>query len=117
MKFEIPPFELPLSVHNKAAVNFTTNSWAKRHSSSFDPRSIKSLLCQLHYSANGEPKFSHFYSQLYFYYLRVLGREKPTLFYVNNFVFLQECKENEIIIRACRFIGQQFPSPKLLSRI
>jgi len=44
------------------------------------------------YSANGEPKFSHCYSQLYIYCLRVLGKEKPTLFYVNNFVFLLECK-------------------------
>ena len=117
MKFEIPPFELPLSVHDKAAVTLTTNSWVKSHSSSFDPLSIRSLLCQLLYSANLEPKFSHFYSQLYVYCLRVLGREKPTLFYVNNFVFLLEFKENEIIIRACWFIGRQFSSPKLLSRI
>jgi len=117
MKFESPPLELLLSVHDKAAVTFTTNSWAKGHSSSFDPRSISSLLCQLLYSANGEPKFSHFYSQLYIYCLRVLGREKPTQLYVNNSVFLLECKENEIIIRAFRFIGRQFPSPKLLSRI
>jgi hypothetical protein len=117
MKSESPPFELPLSVHDKTTVTLTTNSWAKRHSSPFDPRSIKSVLCQLLYSANGEPKFSHFYSQLYIYGLRVLGKEKPTLFYVNNFVFLLECKENEILIRACCFIGRQFPSPKLLSRI
>jgi len=117
MKSESPPFDLPLSVHDKATVILTTNRWAKRHSSSFDPRSIKSLLCQLLYSANGETRFSHFYSQLYVYCIRVLGREKTTLFYVNKFVFLLECKENEIIIRVCRFIGRQFPSPKLLSRI
>jgi len=108
VKFESPPFALPLSVHNKAAVTLTTNSWAKSHSSYFDPQSIRSLLCQLLYSVNGEPKFSHFYSQLYVYCFRVLGREKSTLFYVNHFVFLLECKENEIIIRACLFLDYNF---------
>ena len=92
MKFGRPPFELPLLLHDKAAVTLTTNSWAKRHSSSFDPRP-------------------------YVYCIRALDREKSTLHYVNNFVFLLECKENEIIIRACRFIGRKFSSSKLLSRI